>query len=130
MYNSDLETLNGAQKWFKLAMSYQTMAEDISKNFSNPSEYPDAVFRCYRGYARCVEMYKACFARLDATNDAYFRRLDYENAKKEREQRTADLQAKQDSKFVFVIGSLVFILIAVLFADIWTPYIEWLARLF
>lgn len=130
MYNSDLETLKGAQKWFKLSMSYQTKAEEISKNFSNPSEYPDSVFRCYRGYARCVNMYKACFAHLDATNDAYFRLQDYEKAKKEREKLAADLQAKRDASFVFVIGYAVFILIAVLFSDVWIPFIEWLAHLF
>lgn len=130
MYNSDFETLEGARKWFNLAMAYQTKQENISKPFSSQAEYDDYVLYCYRGYARCVEMYKACFAHLDATNDAYFRRQDYEKAKKEREQRAADLQAKQDSKFVFVIGSLVFILIAVLFAGVWTPYIEVLARLF
>lgn len=130
MYNSDFETLMGASKWFDLAVSYETKAENISKNFSNPSEYPDSVFRCYRGYARCVNMYKACFAHLDATNDAYFRRQDYENAKKEREKRAADLQAKRDREFVFVIGLITLALIAVLFSDVWIPFIEWLAYLF
>lgn len=130
MYNSDIETFKGAQKWFNLAMSYRSMAEEISKNFSNPSEYPDSVFRCYRGYARCVDMYKACFAHLDATNDAYFRRQVYEKAKKEREKLAADFQAKQDKKFILVIGYLVLILIVILFADVWIPFIEWLAHLF
>ena len=130
MYNSDLETFTGAQKWFNLAMSYQIKAENISKNFSNPSEYPDSLFCCYRGYARCVQMYKACFAHLDATNDAYFRRQDYEKAKKEREKLAADFQAKQDKKFILVIGYLVLILIVILFADIWIPFVEWLAHLF
>lgn len=130
MYKSDLETFTGAQKWFNLAMAYQTKAENIAKNFSNPSEYPDSLFCCYRGYTRCVQMYKACFAHLDATNDTYFRRQDYEKAKKEREKLAADFQAKQDKKFIFVIGYLVFILIVILFADVWIPFIEWLAHLF
>ena len=129
MYNSHVSTVNGAQKWLYLAISYQTRAEKLSKNFSSPSDYPDSVFACYRGYARCMQMYDACWSHVDAMNAAYFRRQEYENAKKEREKRVADLQAKQDTKFVSVIGYLVAILIGILFADVWISFIEWLAPL-
>ena len=74
MYNSHISTVNGAQKWLYLAISYQTRAEKLSKNFSSPSDYPDSVFACYRGYARCMQMYDACWSHIDATNASYFKK--------------------------------------------------------
>lgn len=68
MYNSHISTVNGAKKWLYLAISYQTRAEKLSKNFSSPSEYPNSVFACYRGYARCMQMYDACWSHIDAMN--------------------------------------------------------------
>lgn len=129
MYNSHISTVNGAQKWLNLAISYQTMAEKISKNFSSPSDYPDSVFACYRGYARCMQMYDACWSHIDAMNSAYFRKRDYEENKIAFQRKVADGQAKLDEKFIRVIMYLVFALIGFLFADVLISFIEWLAPL-
>ena len=129
MYATHRQTIEASQRWLYMATAYQTRAEKLSQKFNKPSEYPNSVFTCYRGYARCMQMYDACWAHVDAMNSAYFRRQEYENAKKEREKRIADFQAKQDCKFVSGIGSLVAFLIGVLFADVWISFIEWLAPL-
>ena len=123
------ETIDAAQRWLGMAIAYQTRAEKLSQKFDKPSEYPDTVFACYRGYARCMQMYDACWARVDAMNAAYFRRREYYEAKKEREKRFAEFQAKQDAEFVSGIGCLVSIFIGILFADVWISFIEWLAPL-
>lgn len=129
MYATHRQTIEASQRWLYMATAYQTRAEKLSQKFNNPSEFPNSVFACYRGYVRCMQMYDACWAHVDAMNAAYFRHQEYENAKKEREKRIADLQAKQDLKFVSGIGSLVAFLIGVLFADVWISFIEWLAPL-
>lgn len=127
MYSTHNETVNGAQKWLYLAISYQTRAEKLSKNFSSPSEYPDSVFACYRGYARCMQMYDACWAHIDAMNAAYFRQIDYTENQIERQQQKADKEAKTDEQFIHVMLYLVSALIGILFADVWISFIEWLA---
>lgn len=93
MYATYQQTIEAAQRWFNLAIAYQTRAEKLYKKFDNPSQYPDAVFACYRGYARCMQMYDTCWSHMDATNIAYFRRQEYENAKKEREIQIADFSS-------------------------------------
>ena len=127
MYNSHIGTVNGAQKWLYLAISYQTMAEKLSKNFSSPSEYPDSVFYCYKGYARCMEMYDACWSHVDAMNAAYFRKKDYEEKKTEIQRKKADKEAQKDEKFILVMFYLVSVLFGLLFANVWILLIEWLA---
>lgn len=129
MYNSHISTVNGAQKWFDLAASYSHMAEKISKNFSKPSDYPDSVFMCYKGYARCMEMYAACWSHIDAMNKAYLLKRDYEEKKVERLIQKADKEVKTDEKFMRVMVYLVFAIIGIIFADVWISFIEWLAPL-
>ena len=129
MYANHRQTIEAAQRWLNMAIAYQTRAEKLSKNFSSPSDFPDSVFACYRGYVRCMQMYDACWAHVDAMNAAYFRRRKYYDAKKEREKRVAEFQAKQDAEFVSGVGCIVLIFIGVLFADVWVSFIEWLAPL-
>lgn len=129
MYATEQETIEAAQRWLIFATAYQTRAEKLSQKFIKPSDYPSSVFACYRGYSRCMQMYDACWAHVDAMNAAYFRRQEYEKAKKEREKQIADFQAKQDAKFVSGIGYIVAFLISILFADVWISFIEWLAPL-
>lgn len=129
MYNSHISTVNGAQKWLNLAVSYQTMAKKISKNFSSPSDYPDSVFACYRGYARCMQMYDACWSHIDAMNASYFRKKDYEEKQIEIQRKKADKEAQKDEKFIRVILYLVSVLIGFLFADVLISFIEWLSPL-
>lgn len=127
MYSSYISTVNGAQKWLYLAISYQTRAEKLSKNFSSPSDYPDSVFACYRGYARCMEMYDACWSHIDATNASYFRKKDYEEKRIEIQRKKADKEAQKDEKFILVMFYLVSVLFGLLFANVWILLIEWLA---
>ena len=129
MYNSHISTVNGAKKWLYIAISYQTRAEKLSKNFSSPSDYPDSVFACYRGYARCMQMYDACWSHIDATNASYFRKKDYEEKQIEIQRKKADKEAKKDEKFILVMLYLVSALIGVLFSDVLFSFIEWLAPL-
>ena len=82
MYANHSQTVEAAQRWLNMAIAYQTRAEKLSKKFSRPSEYPDSVFSCYRGYARCMQMYDACWSHVDAMNASYFRNRDYEERKK------------------------------------------------
>ena len=127
MYNSRISTVNGAQKWFNLAISYQTKAAKLSKNFSSLSDYPDSVFVCYRGYARCMQMYDACWSHVDAINASYFRKKDYEENKAYQRLQKADKEAKSDEKFIIIMLYLVSAFIGLLFADVWISFIEWLA---
>ena len=127
MYNSHIRTVNGAQKWLYLAISYQTRAEKLSKNFSSPSDYPDSVFACYRGYARCMQMYDACWSHIDATNASYFRKKDYEEKQIEIQRKKADKEAQKDEKFILVMFYLVSVLFGLMFANVWILLIEWLA---
>lgn len=127
MYTTYSQTIEAAQRWFNVAIAYQTRAEKLSKKFDDPSQYPNSIFACYRGYARCMQMYDACWSRIDAINTSYFRHQEYEKAKKEREKLISDFQAEQDIDFISCMGYLVLILIGILFADVWIPLIEWLA---
>lgn len=129
MYVTHRQTISAAERWLGMAIAYQSRAVKLSKNFDSPSQYPNPVFACYRGYARCMQMYDACWAHVDAMNAAYFRRQEYENAKKEREKQLAEFKAKQDAKFLSGIGQLVLLLFGILYADIWISSIEWLAPL-
>lgn len=127
MYNSHTSTVNGAQKWLYLAISYQTKASKLSENFSSPLDYPDAVFAYYRGYTRCMQMYDACWSHIDAMNAAHFRKKEYEEKQIEIQRKKADAEAKKDERFIRVMLYLVSALIGVLFADVWISFIEWLA---
>lgn len=127
MYNSDISTVNGAQKWLDLAISYQTKAQKLSKNFSSPHDYPDSVFYCYRGYSRCMQMYDACWAQIDAMKASYFRKIDYKEKQIDIQRKKADEEAKKDERFILIMLYLVSALIGVLFADVLISFIEWLA---
>ena len=129
MYNSHISTVNGAQKWLNLAVSYQSMAEKISRSFSKPSDYPYSVFMCYKGYDRCMEMYNACWSHIGAMNKAYFRKREYEEKKIERLTKMADKESKTYEKFIIVIMYLVLAIFCIIFADVWLSFIEWLAPL-
>ena len=127
MYNSHTSTVNGAKKWLYLAISYQTRAEKLSNNPSSLSKYPDSVYECYRGYSRCMNMYDACWSHIDAMNASYVRKRIYEEKQNEIQRKMADKEAKTDEHFIRVMFYLVLALIAVLFADVWISFIEWLA---
>ena len=101
MYATYRQTIEATQRWLYMATAYQTQAEKLSKIFDEPSQYPDAVFACYRGYARCMQMFDACWSRIAAMNSVYFRSQEYENMKKYREKQIVDFQSKQDAKFVY-----------------------------
>lgn len=126
MYNSHISTVNGAQKWLYLAISYQTRAEKLSKNFSSPSEYPDSVFACYRGYARCMQMYDACWSHIDAMNASYFRKKDYEEKNMDIKRKEADKETEKYEKFLRAMIYLGSALIGVLLAEAWIFFIEWI----
>ena len=127
MYADHRQTVESAQRWLNMAIAYQTRAAKLSKKFSNPSEYPDSVFACYRGYARCMQMYDACWSHIDAINASYFRKRDYEEKQVEIQRKLAEKQAEKDYRFIRVMFYLVAVLIGILFADVWISFIEWLA---
>lgn len=129
MYVNHRQTVEAAQRWLNMAIAYQTRAEKLSNNFSSPSDYPDSVFACYRGYARCMQMYDACWSHVDAMNASYFRKRDYEEKQIEIKRKNADKEAKTDEQFIRVMFYLVAVLIGILFADVWISFIEWLAPL-
>lgn len=129
MYSNHRQTVEAAQRWLDIAIAYQTRAEKLSKNFSSPSEFPDSVFACYRGYVRCMQMYDACWSHVDAMNASYFRKRGYEEKQNEIQRKKADKEAKTDEQFIRVMFYLVAVLIGVLFADVWISFIEWLAPL-
>lgn len=127
MYATHDKTIEASHRWLNMAIAYQTMAAKLSKDLPSPSDYPDAVFACYRGYARCMQMYDACWSHIDAMNKAYFRKRDYEEKQIEIQRKKADKEAKTDEQFIRVMFYLVLALIGVLFADAWISFIEWLA---
>ena len=127
MYATYNQTIEAAQRWFNMAIEYQTRAVKLANNFSNPHDYPESVFYYYRGYARCMQMYDACWAHIDAMNKAYFRKRDYEEKQIESQRKKADKEAKTDEQFIRVMFYLALALIGVLFADVWISFIEWLA---
>ena len=129
MYTTYSQTIKASQRWLYMATAYKTQAEKLSKNFDEPSQYSNAVFACYRGYARCMQMYDACWSRIDAINTSYFRRQEYEKAKKEREKRIADFQAEKDEEFISVVVYIVAIFVGILFSNAWISFIDWLAPL-
>lgn len=122
MYNSHASTVNGAQKWLDLALLYQTRAAKLSKNFSSPSDYPDSVFACYRGWSRCMQMYDACWSHIDAMNASYFRKKDYEEKQIEIQRKKAD----KEEKFIRVMIYLLSVLIGMLLASVWILFVEWI----
>lgn len=77
MYATYSQTIDASQRWLALAVAYQTRAEKLSMKYDKPWLYPDSVFACYRGYARCMQMFDACWAHIDAINAAYFRRREH-----------------------------------------------------
>lgn len=77
MYATHHQTIEAAQRWLNMAIAYQTRAEKLAHMVDKPSQYPSSVFDCYRGCARCMQMYDACWAHVDAMNAAYFRRRVY-----------------------------------------------------
>lgn len=127
MYATYNQTIEAAQRWFDMAIAYQTMAVKLSKGLPSPSDYPNSVFACYRGYARCMQMYDACWAHIDAMNKAYFRKRDYEENQAYQRLQKADKEAKSDEKLVRIMLYLVSAFIGLLFADVWISFIEWLA---
>lgn len=129
MYSTYSQTITGAQRWFYMAIAYQTRAQKLSKKFGDPSYNPDPLFACFRGYARCMQMYDACWSHIDAINTSYFRRQEYEKAKKESEKRIADFQAEKDEDFISVVGCIVVIFVGILFSNAWIYFIDWLAPL-
>lgn len=129
MYVTYNQTIEAAQHWFDMAIAYQTMAVKLSKDLPSPSDYPDSVFACYRGYARCMQMYDACWSHIDAMNSAYFRKKDYEEKQAYQRLQKADKEAKSDEKLVRIMLYLVSAFIGLLFADVWISFIEWLAPL-
>lgn len=127
MYATYNQTIEAAQRWFDMAIAYQTMAVKLSKGLPSPSDYPGSAFACYRGYARCMQMYDACWAHIDAMNRAYFRKRDYEEKQAYQRLQKADKEAKSDEKLVRIMLYLVSAFIGLLFADVWISFIEWLA---
>ena len=127
MYVTKQQTFEASQRWLNMAIAYQTRAEKLSQKFDDPSQYPNSIFACYRGYARCMEMYDACWSHIEAMSIAYFRSKEYENSKEERKKLIADFQSEQDIDFVAHIGCIALILISILFADAWLSFFEWLA---
>lgn len=127
MYATENQTIKAAQRWLNMAIAYQTRAAKLSNGLPIPSEYPEEVFACCRGYDRCMQMYDACWSHIDAMNAAYFRKKDYEEKKIEIQRKKADEEAKKDWRFIRVMLYLVSALIGVLFADVWISFIEWLA---
>lgn len=136
MYENVRQAIEGAQRWFKMAIRYQTKAEKLSKKYADPSMYPATVFACYRGFCHCMQMYDACWAYIDRHNEKWFReqlerQLEEERKENERirQRIIADAQAEKDAKFVYGIGYLAAAVIGILFADVWISFIKWLAPL-
>lgn len=126
MYVSHNQTVEASQRWLNMAISYQTRAEKLSKKFNNPSDYPDSVFACYRGYARCIQMYDACWSHIDAMNASYFRKKDYEEKQIEIKRKKADKEVEKDDKFIRVMIYLLSVLTGLLLAAVWILFVEWI----
>lgn len=102
MYVSRNQTIEAAQRWFNMAIAYQTMAVKLSNGLPIPSDYPDAVFACCRGYSRCIQMYDACWSHIDAMNASYFRKKDFEEKQIEIQRKKADKEVEK-TKNSFVL---------------------------
>lgn len=126
MYVSHNQTVEASQRWLNMAISYQTRAEKLSKKFNNPSDYPDSVFACYRGYARCIQMYDACWSHIDAMNASYFRKKDYEEKQIEIKRKKANKEVEKDDKFIRVMIYLLSVLTGLLLAAVWILFVEWI----
>ena len=127
MYATYNQTIEAAQRWFNMAIEYQTRAVKLATNLSNPHDYPESVFYYYRGYARCMQMYDACWSHIDAMNSAYFRKRDYEEKRSYQRLQKAAKEVKSDEKLIRIMFYLVSAFIGFLFADVWLSFIEWLA---
>lgn len=77
MYRTHQQTIEASQRWLHLAIAYQSLAEKFTRDLVDLFDYPDAVFSCYLGYVRCMQMFDACWSHVDAMNAAYFRRKEY-----------------------------------------------------
>lgn len=126
MYVSHNQTVEASQRWLNIAISYQTRAEKLSKKFNNPSDYPDSVFACYRGYARCIQMYDACWSHIDAMNASYFRKKDYEEKQIEIKRKKANKEVEKEDKFIRVMIYLLSVLTGLLLAAVWILFVEWI----
>ena len=126
MYVSHNQTVEASQRWLNIAISYQTRAEKLSKKFNNPSDYPESVFACYRGYARCIQMYDACWSHIDAMNASYFRKKDYEEKQIEIKRKKANKEVEKEDKFIRVMIYLLSVLTGLLLAAVWILFVEWI----
>lgn len=66
MYATYNQTKEAVQRWFNMAIAYQTMAVKISTSLPITSGYTDEVFACCRGYDRCMQMCYACWSHIYA----------------------------------------------------------------
>lgn len=105
MYKTRSQIVENARRWYSLAIAYQTRAIKLTNGICSPKDYPIEVFMCYRGYARCIQMYDACWIILDRMNIKY-----------EKEKAKANQMAEVDLKFVSYIAALVALLILGLFS--------------
>lgn len=133
-YNVHAECVAQAQKWLEIAISYQTYAAKVTKKFASPKEYPQSVFSAYRGYARCMEMYDACWSQCDAIIRAYEMSKNREVVEEaharevaEVSKHLADQQAKQDAEFINRVAWAVIVILGILFSDAIFSFMEWIA---
>lgn len=126
MYATHNQTIEAAQRWFNMAIAYQTKAVKLSKCLPVPSDYQDSVFACYRGYARCVQMYDACWSHIDAMNASYLRKKDYEEKQIEIKRKKANKEVEKDDKFIRVMIYLLSVLTGLLLAAVWILFVEWI----
>lgn len=129
MYVGHDQTVEASQRWLNMAIAYQTMAEKLSKKFNNPSDYPDSVFACYRGYSRCIQMYDACWSHIDALQASYFRKKDYEEKQIDIQRKKADKEFEEDDKFIRAMIYLLSALTGLLLAVVWILFVEWITPL-
>lgn len=126
MYVSHNQTVEASKRWLNMAIAYQMRAEKLSKKFNNPSDYPDSVFACYRGYARCIQMYDACWSHIDAMNASYFRKKDYEEQQIDIQRKNVDKEVEKDDKFIRAMIYLLSVLTGLLLAASWILFVEWI----
>ena len=126
MYTTQNQAIEASQRWLNIAISYQTRAEKLSKKFNNPSDYPDSVFACYRGYARCIQMYDACWSYIDAMQASYFRKKDYEEKQIEIQRKNVDKEVEKYDKLTRVMIYLLSALTGLLLASVWILFVEWI----
>lgn len=125
MNNTYAEIGTQAQKWFTLAISYQSYAVSTARKSENPEKCSGALFAAYRGYARCMEMYDVCWARYDALYRADQRRVEKDEIEEAKRRRIEDKQADRDARFVSHIASAVAVLLGLLFGNAIMDFIAW-----